>query len=239
MNNIYIPSYNRHDKVRTYEYLGCGHIVVPESQEKDYKKRYGSAVVSIPDKRDGSVNKKRNAVLDLIKENEADGYGWTIDDDLICMKNKKENIKLSGDECLEHLERMYIMAQDMNAFFCGFDYSEDCMKLKDMAPFSLTKPFFYCVLININDNIRYDERLRTQGDLDFWIAKINHNRKILKDNRFVCISHGVDGGKESTIGYDKDDRKKSAISINNKYGLKIIQINKHGNQKFKIPIKGA
>jgi hypothetical protein len=96
MNNIYIPSYNRHDKVRTYEYLGCGHIVVPESQEKDYKKRYGSAVVSIPDKRDGSVAKKRNAVLDLIKENEADGYGWVCDDDFIHLVRKKENIRLSG-----------------------------------------------------------------------------------------------------------------------------------------------
>ncbi len=239
MNNIYIPSYNRPDLVRTYEYLGCGKIIVPKSQEKEYKKRYGNAVQSIEDKKDGSVNKKRNAILDLIKKEQKDGYGWVIDDDLILLKNKKENIKLSGDECTEHLERMYIMAKDMNAFFCGFDYSEDCMKLKDMAPFSLTKPIFHCVLININDNIKYDERLITQGDLDFWIAKMNYNRKILKDNRFVAITHGVDGGKDSTIIYNKDDRKKSATSINNKYGLKIVQINKNGNQKFKIPIKGV
>ena len=84
MNNIYIPSYNRSERVRTYEYLGTGHIVVPESQESLYKKRYGDAVITIPDKRDGSVSKKRNAVLDLIQERETDGYGWVCDDDFIC-----------------------------------------------------------------------------------------------------------------------------------------------------------
>ena len=70
MNNIYIPSYNRADLVRTYEYLGCGKIVVPKSQEKDYKKKYGDAVVSIPDKKDGNIAKKRNAIIDLIRQRE-------------------------------------------------------------------------------------------------------------------------------------------------------------------------
>ena len=239
MNNIYIPSYNRPDLVRTYEYLGCGKIVVPKSQEKDYKKRYGNAVVSIPDEKDGSVNKKRNAIIDLIKEEQKDGFGWTIDDDFICLKRKKENIKLSGDECLEHLERIQIMAKDMGATFSGFDYSEDCMKLKDMAPFSMTKPSFLCVLIDVNDNLRYDERLRTQGDLEFWIAKINQNRFILKDNQYVALAYGEDGGADSVIGYTKKDREISAKFINNKYGLKIIKYNKHNNQRFVIPIKGT
>ena len=192
MNNIYIPSYNRHDKVRTYEYLGCGHIVVPESQEKDYKKRYGSAVVSIPDKRDGSVAKKRNAVLDLIKENEADGYGWVCDDDFIHLVRKKENIKLSGEECLEHFERMYIMAKDMNANYGGFDYSSDNMKLKDYQPFSLTKPIFGINLVNINDNIKYDERFRLNEDVEFYIHKLAIGRRIIKDNQYFAKFFGED-----------------------------------------------
>ena len=112
MNNIYIPSYNRSERVRTYEYLGTGHIVVPESQESLYKKRYGDAVITIPDKRDGSVSKKRNAVLDLIQERETDGYGWVCDDDFICLRRKKENLKMDGDEALEHFERLYIMAKE-------------------------------------------------------------------------------------------------------------------------------
>ena len=149
MDNIYIPSYKRFEKVRTYEYLGCGKIVVPESQKLDYKKRYGNAVISIPDNRDGSVSKKRNAVLDLIQEEQEDGYGWICDDDFVALRRKKENIKMTGDETLEHFERLYIMAKDSGAKYGGFDYSSDNLKLKDMTPFSLTKGVYQVALVNL------------------------------------------------------------------------------------------
>ena len=74
VNNIYIASYNRADLVRTYEYLGCGKIVVPKSQEEAYRVRYGDAVVGIDDELDGSAGKKRNAILDMIANNQEDGY---------------------------------------------------------------------------------------------------------------------------------------------------------------------
>jgi len=239
MDNIYIPSYNRHDKVSTYEFLGVGNIVVPQSQETQYKKRYGNAVMAIPDNKDGSVNKKRNAIIDLIKEQQSDKSAWVIDDDLKGIKRKKENIILTADETLELFEIVEIMAKDMNAKFAGFDYSEDNMKLKDMAPFSLTKPSFHTVFINVSDGIRYDERLRVQGDLEYWIHKMAVNRYCLKFNQYVALTDNEDGGADSVIGYDKNDRFKGAIAINNKYGRKIITHNKRGNQKFTIPIKGV
>lgn len=239
MNNIYIPSYNRPDKVITYELLGVGNIVVPESQAEDYRKNYGDAVITIPDSKDGSVNKKRNAIIDLIKLQQEDYSGWVLDDDLKGIKRKKEAYMLSADEILELFEKTEIMAKDMNAMFAGFDYSEDCMKLKDMAPFSLNKPCFHSVYLNVSDGIRYDERLRVQGDLEYWIAKMNKNRFVLKMNQYACLSLGEDGGKESVIGYDKKDRLESAIAINKKYGRKIITQNKKGNQVFNIPIKGV
>lgn len=238
MNNIYIPSYNRADLVRTYEYLGTGHIIVPKSQEKEYKKRYGKAVISIPDKQDGFVAKKRNAVLDLIKENEANGYGWICDDDFIALKRKKENIKMSGDECLEHFERIQIMAQDMGAMYGGFDYSSDCIKLKDMTPFSLTKGVFQVALINVKDNIKYDERFRINEDVEFYIHKMATNRCMIRDNQYVTLCHGEDGGKESTIGYDREEQRKYAKMLNNKWGYKAMVWNKT-RFEFKIPIKGA
>lgn len=238
MNNIYIPSYKRWERVRTYEYLGTGHIVVPDSQEHHYKKRYGKAVVSIPDYQDGSISKKRNAVLNIIAEREQDGYGWICDDDLVQLVRKKENIKLSGDECLEHFERLYIMAKDMEAMYGGFDYSADNMKLKDMAPFSLTKLIYYATLINANDNIRYDERLRVNEDVDFYIQKMSAGRRIIKDNQYCISTFGDDGGKDSVIKYTRAEQRKYATMINNKWGYKAMVWNKTKFQ-FKIPIKGA
>ena len=239
MSNIYIPSYNRPNKVRTFDLLGVGRIVVPQSQAAEYRKNYGDAVMSIPDNKDGSVNKKRNAIIDLIKLQQEDQSAWVLDDDLKGIKRKKEGNMLSADEIIELFEKTEIMAKDMGAKFAGFDYSEDCMKLKDMTPFSLTKPCFHSVYLNVSDGIRYDERLRVQGDLEYWIAKMNVNRFGLKLNQYAALSFGEDGDASSVIGYNKNDRLKGAIAINNKYGRKIITHNKKGNQKFTIPIKGA
>jgi len=238
MNNIYIPSYNRADKVRTYEYLGCGKIIVPKSQEKEYRKRYGDAVQSIEDSRDGSVSKKRNAVLDLIKEGQKDGYGWIIDDDLVKVKRKKESKDLDGEETLELLERLYIMAKDCDIKYAGIDYSLDNMKLKDYQPFSFTKVIFGSTLICENDGIRYDERFKLNEDVEFWVQKLNSNRRLLKDNQYANVFYGDDGGKDSVIGYTNDDRRVYATMLNNKWGSKIMNWNKT-RFEFKIPIKGV
>ena len=198
MSNIYIPSYNRAERVRTFEYLGEGKIVVPESQKSAYSKRYGTAVISIPDKQDGSVSKKRNAILDII-EKTGSKLGWIIDDDLNCLRRKKENIKLSGAEALEQMERLYNMAIDMDAKYGGFDYSPDNMKLKDMAPLSLTKIVFGATLIKADDGLKYDERLRICEDVDYFLQKLNRHRRVLKDNQYFAEFYGVDGGEQSVI----------------------------------------
>jgi len=235
MNNIYIPSYNRADLVRTYEYLGTGNIVVPESQEKEYKKRYGKAVISIPDKQDGSVSKKRNAILDLIKEQTK--FGWMIDDDLEFIRRKKENQRINGQEAIEHFERIEIMALEGRFSFCGFDYSSDNMKLKDMAPFSLNKIFFGCVLVDASDNIKYDERLIICEDVDFFLQKMHKHRKVFKDNQYQAVFYGEDGGQNSVIGYDLERKKQYAKKINNKWGYEAMAWKGTGF-RFYNPIKG-
>ena len=237
MDNIYIASYNRHKDVKTYEYLGTGKIVVPESQKKSYSKRYGKAVVGIPDKNDGMISKKRNAIINIIKEEQKDFYGWICDDDLVSLRRKKENIKMTGDEALEHFERLYIMAKDMNAKYAGFDYSADNMKLKDMSPFSLNKMFFCVCLLKVDDSLKYDERLKINEDVDFFLQKINKNRFVIKDNQYVIEAYGVDGGKDSVIKYKKADQRKYATMINNKWGYKAMVWDKT-KFRFHHPIKG-
>ena len=222
MNNIYIPSYNRPDQVRTFDYLGVGNIIVPYSQEKEYKKKYGKNVIGIPDKQDGTDARKKRNLLNLIYKKEQDGFGWMIDDDLEFIRRKKENETLCKDSALELLEKIYIMAKDGNFTYCGFDYSSDNMKLKDMTPFSLNKIFFGAVLVDTKDNLRYDERFKICGDVDFYLQKLNKNRKVLKDNQYQAVFYGEDGGKDSVIGYNRKDQKEYANKINNKWGYKAM-----------------
>jgi len=236
MDNIFIPSYNRSERVRTYEYLETGYIVVPKSQEKDYRKRYGDAVLVIADKLDGSVARKRNALLELIKENTK--QGWIIDDDLECLRRKKENIKMKGDEALEHFERVEVMARDGEFKFAGFDYSGDNMKLKDMSPFSFNKVSFGCVYIDATDGLRYDERFKICEDVDFFLQKMQKHRKILKDNQYQAVFYGDDGGSSSVIGYDIEMQKEYAKKINNKWGYGAM-VWKGTGFRFYNPIKGV
>ena len=238
MNNIYYPSYKRWDLVRAYEYFGCGTIVVPESQAPQYRKRYGKAVKAIPDSQDGSIPRKRNAVLDLIAEEQEDGYGYMIDDDVCRIKRKKEGHELTGDEAVELLEKIYVMAKDMGAMYGGLDYSQDNIKLKDMAPFSLTKPVFQLVLVNAKDGVRYDERFRINEDVEFWVAKMQENRRLIRDNQYVAVGYGTAGGTNSVIGYDRAEQQHFATMLNNKWGTRAMRWNKT-RFEFKLPIKGT
>lgn len=238
MNNIYIPSYNRADSVKTYEYLGCGKIIVPNSQVKEYRLKYGDAVQGIDDKLDGSVSKKRNAILELMKVEQGDSYGWIIDDDLTKIRRKKEGEDLDQESALELLEKIYLMAKDMNIAYAGVDYSLDNMKLKDYQPFSFTKPIFGGTLVRADDNLRYDERFRLNEDVEFWVQKLNLHRRLLKDNQYAMVFYGQDGGKDSVIGYTNDDRRVYATMLNNKWGYKAMVWNKT-RFEFKTPIKGV
>lgn len=237
MSNIYIASYNRFNCVRTFDYLGMGNIVVPESQADDYRKHYGKAVMVIPDSKDGSVSKKRNAILELIKEQQPDGYGWIIDDDFTGLRRKKENIKLEAENSLDIMERTMIMAKDMGAYYGGFDYSADTMKLKDMSPFSVNKIIFGITLVNANDDLKYDERLRINEDVDFYLQKLNLHRRLIKDNQYCAEFYGEDGGADSIIKYTKADQRYYATMINNKWGYKAMEWKKT-SFRFNTPIKG-
>lgn len=237
MSNIYIASYNRFNCVRTFDYLGMGNIVVPESQADDYRKHYGKAVMVIPDSKDGSVSKKRNAILELIKEQQPDGYGWILDDDIKHIKRKKEDVNLEPDDAIQLMEKLEIMAKDMGAYYGGFEYNADMMKFKDMAPFSVNKIIYHMTLINVNDGLQYDERLRIGEDVDFYLQKLNLHRRLIKDNQYCVETFGEDGGAESVIKYTKADQRYYATMINNKWGYKAMEWKKT-SFKFNTPIKG-
>jgi hypothetical protein len=237
-SNIYIISYKRWDSCYTYDFLKTGNIVVPKSQEEQYRNKYGDAVLPISDNLDGTVAKKRNATLDLIKKH-SNGKGWMLDDDIQKAYWKKPNRKLTGDEFVQHMERLEIMANDSNCNFAGFDYTTDMLKYKDFQPFSLNKRIFHCLYINTNDQLMFDHNLIPCEDLDFFYQKINNSRHVWKDNRIAYVTQGDEGGANSVIGYSKKEQINALKRINNKWGMKLFSMDKNGKYQFKMPIKGV
>ena len=174
----------------------------------------------------------------MINKEQADSYGWIIDDDLTKIRRKKEAKDLDPEEAVELLEKIYLMAKDSNIAYAGVDYSLDNMKLKDYQPFSFTKPMFGGTLVRADDGIKYDERFRLNEDVDFWVQKLNLHRRLLKDNQYAMVFFGQDGGKDSVIGYTNDDRRVYATMLNNKWGYRAMIWNKT-RFEFKTPIKGV
>ncbi len=236
---ILIPSYNRAGKVTTFEYLQNGVIIVPKKQEKQYLDYYPREnVYAIQDKKDGSVARKRNAILDLMKVGVFNSCAWIIDDDIQYISHKKSNRQLEGAEALELLEAHRIVQMQTEAIFGGFDYSGDNMKLKDFTPFSRTKVSFGCVCVNTFDKIRYDENLRINEDVDFWLQNMNEKRQVWKDNRYLAFFGNDDGGKDSVIKYDRKERVYYSKKINTKWGYEAMK-DTGTSFRFKHSIKGA
>jgi len=237
-SNIYIISYKRSHACYTYDFIKTGNIIVPKSQETEYRDKYGDAVLAIPDELDGTVSKKRNATIDLIKKH-SNGKGWILDDDILSACWKKPKRKLTGAEFVEHMERIEIMAEDSNSFLAGFEYTEDMLKFKDFQPFSLNKRIFHCLYINTNDNILFDHKLVPVEDLDFFYQKINNCRHVWKENRIAYKTQGDEGGATSVIGYTKNQQIKQLKKFNRKWGAQFFSTDKNGKYKFKMPIKGV
>lgn len=86
---ICVPSYRRAELCIADKYIKGVKIIVPESQEEEYRK-YHENVIAIPDELDWNISKKRNAILDLFPDDDI----VMLDDDIIEF-TKLENWKLT------------------------------------------------------------------------------------------------------------------------------------------------
>lgn len=174
---VFVPSFGRAGHASTMDRLREAVAVVPESQASEYEQHYPGRVVAIRDSDDGSVPKKRNAVLRLMEKRE---LAWMLDDDLKRVTWLKHG---AVDDLDELLERHWALMQSAGADFGGFGVSSDPVKYTEHAPFSLTKPSYAAVCIR-NIGIAYDESLGRFEDMDFFLRYLSRRRRVLRDNRY-------------------------------------------------------
>jgi hypothetical protein len=74
--------------------------------------------------------------------------------------------------------------------------------------------------------------------VEFFIQKMNDGRKMIRDNQYVTLCHGEDGGTLSTIGYNRDDQLKYAKLLNQKWGYPAMVWEKT-KFRFYHKVKGA
>jgi hypothetical protein len=167
---IYIPSFGRAGKVTTTKFIPSAVVVCPESQAKEYKKHH-DRIFTIPTKRDGTVSKKRNAILDLTPEKKI----VMVDDDLKKIFYIPTRQNFSEEMILFYCEEGFRLCEEMGFFYFGFNWDAQPLHL-DMARLIRTNKFFYCFQGVIKSEIRCDEKLKKSDDIDFWLQHTMRDR---------------------------------------------------------------
>jgi len=231
---IFIPSYGRAGNVTTLEFMPNAQVIVPQSQLKIYQDHYGDSVIAIPDDQDGNVAKKRNAILNLMHDDE---LAWLVDDDLIDIIRIKGILSLDAEEVLY---RHWELLDSYNGLYGGFAISDDPVKYAEYCPFSLTKPSYGCVMIRKHSNLLYDETLGRHEDADYFLKVLHAGGVVIRDNRyffkFKCNKSKATnrGGIEGS----ERDYKPSLDKLCKRWGS-VIKIKKGQMMGINSPRNGA
>ena len=236
---ILVPSYGRDDCATTMDLMPSAEIVVPESQKAAYEINYPGRVISIPDDQDGTVSKKRNAVIWLMGEGE---LAWMIDDDFVSMKHINSGKYVEDEDIEPVLFNHWVVMEELGACFGGFSISDDYVRSLEYQPFSITKCSYAALCIR-NIGVMADENLGRYEDVDLFIALMNKGRIGWRDNRYyvhhLCNKDkrkktqkgGIEGGDAAYMG-DTDYMLR-------KWGADIVRVKKRAVIGATLPIKGV
>lgn len=239
-----IPSYKRAGKVECYEYFPTAKIVIPENQERDYVEYYDkNRIVTIPEKEDGNIARKRNWILKNIGR-----PLLMVDDDVksITTTEKRKNIKLSTSEAMRMIIDGFNLAHQLQCVLWGINLKADARDYQEYKPFSLTGVVLGPFQGHLDHELLCDEEMGTKDDYDFSIQALNKYKKILRINKYAYeCKHGDNEGGIVSMRTMADEIK-YCRAIEKKWGRKIIKYPLNPkkpadllNGQVKIPIAGV
>jgi len=244
---IAIPSYKRADSLVTLKWATGAIVVIPESQEEEYRQKNPEAnIQTIPDKKDGNISKKRNAVLDLYPGEDV----IMLDDDIkwVGYHEGGAHHKVDWEYFCLFAENMFQMCKEAGTIMWGVNLLIDPRMYREYCPFSFTNVVLgpFTAIRNIDPKIRYSVDLHMNEDYDMAIEVLRKYRKILRNNKWVynCGHITTPGGLSSVRNYDLEMLQNSKLV--KKWGSKIVDLerktqggNETINPKVRVPIKGV
>lgn len=242
---IVIPSYKRAKIMETSRWLKSALVVVPNSQKEEYEDYNDVEIVGIPDEQDGSISRKRNAILEMFQGEDI----LMMDDDIREVGYFQAGLlhRVGEKYFLEFVENMFQMCQEAETVLWGINVSYDSKFYREYSPLSLSSivlgPFMG--IRNVDNELRFEERLSNKEDYDYAIEVLRKYRKILRNNKwyYICGHITNEGGIVGMRNWDNEWEK--AKLLQSKWGSKIINFNRKThrgnitiNPVVKIPIKG-
>ena len=238
------PSYHRAGKTTIRTVVEGAAIAVIESEADAYRSQEGGEIVVMPESVGGNISKTRNWILDY-------GFSHTdrvvmMDDDVTSLGRFEWNtsraqydyIKYDHQRMVEFIENGFDMAEDAGVKLWGVGLVAAPMAYREYKPFSLVAPVlgpFTCVL---NNDLRYDARLRLNEDYDYFLQHIAKYRRVLRfdSHWYICNHLTMQGGVTSYRTMD-EERRQADIMVQ-KWGSEIVSYNftRSTNPRIRLPM---
>lgn len=238
---VYVASYKRPGLVTTDRVVRGCKIVVPESQLEEYKKfeYYNDAeVISLPDKSDGNLCKKRNWILDNTETEDL----VILDDDYSYIGHVEESIawKCSLDQIDDLLGNGFQMCRDLGTAMWGINQQVDPKFYREYSPFSMLSPILGPFQAFTDTPLRYDEDLWLKEDYDLYLQHIHKYHRTLRFNKYhYMVDHlSKIGGQVSNRTRDEEVRQ--LVRLREKWGSSRVSFNlrRSINPRVRVPYRG-
>lgn len=237
---VFIISYKRAGKVTSDKVFQNAYVVIPKSQEEEYKKydlKNECEYLVIPDEGDGNIARKQNYILRNYRGNVV-----IVDDDYsyIGLYEGMKLKKLNCDEIDTFIEKGFILAEDLGTTLWGLNMNTDKMTYREYSPFSMLSPILGPFQAHLNrGEFLYDERLFLKNDYDMSLQVLRKYHKLLRLNKFhYSVDHIKRAGGSSTHRtWEKEQEHNRRLE--KKWGSNIVRLREDSiNPIVKIPLKG-
>ena len=221
---ILIPSYNRARCVFALDVFPTATVIVPASQEADYRRcNPGATVQTIPDTDDGNLSRKRNVVASLSGK-EPDGAFVAVDDDVCGLWDKNENRAVSGVEAVRVLETLAAQAEAQGAVMFGFNPSGRRPRQAE-AEWALDEPFPHLYGFRGASGLTFDEAISGFEMTDFFFQCREAGLKVLRWERYgLEVVRGNLGGLERV----KTQCAEGGEALARKWGPRVVELTPDG-----------
>lgn len=254
MHNIHVAirSRGRAGRVTSHRIFPDAFIWAPESEQEDYRKHHGDKIMIVPDKCDGNLGVKSNAILD----NSPSKWTLIVDDDVTsihCFDYGKDKT-LSPSECIELVKHGFDIASQLGVKLWGINQNSNEMAYASFRPFNLLAPILGPFTGHLSPVLRYDPSVHGKDDYDFWLQNIAKYHRTFRMNKYHYIhDHGTKPGGFVAMR-TKDLEQKGIDRMKAKWGTKVFkvggspgarrnrQVNKDGNilnSMVRVPIDGC
>ena len=221
---IFIPSFNRARAVFALDVFPTASVVVPASQEAEYRKCNPNAtIVPIPDDQDGNLARKRNAIAALGSK-EPDGAFVVVDDDIYGLWDKQAARAVRGPEAVAVLEALAVRASARGAVVFGVHPSKRA-PFNPEAEWETNRGLFHLYGFRGESALTFDETVSGFESMDYLFQCREKGLKALRWERYALqVVNGGLGGSERA----KTKALQASEVLARKWGARVVTLTPDG-----------